>query len=267
MNEDHPEDRPYESTASTPMENPMGNPEGERIAKYMARAGVASRRESEKLIEQGIVTVNGKTLTTPAFKVTGEEDIRVDGTRVGAHEPTRVFRYHKPRGLVTSHRDEKERETVFDSLPQDLPRVISVGRLDLNTEGLLLLTNDGELARHLELPATGWTRRYRVRAYGYVTQKRLDVLAKGITVAGVKYGEITAKVDSTKGHNSWITMSFKEGKNREIRKVLEHLDLKVTRLIRTSYGPFMLGALKEGEIEEVTPKQLGELVGPKWVKS
>ncbi len=247
--------------------NNMGAPDGERIAKYMARAGVASRRESENLIAQGIVTVDGKTLTTPAFKVTGTEDIRVDGTRVGAKQPTRLFRYHKPQGLVTSHRDEKGRDTVFDSLPKELGRVISVGRLDLNTEGLLLLTNDGELARHLELPATGWTRRYRVRAYGYITQKRLDVLAKGIVVDGVRYGEIIAKLDSTKGHNSWITMAFKEGKNREIRRVLEHLDLQVNRLIRTSYGPFMLGALKEGEIEEVTPKQLGELVGSQWVKS
>jgi len=246
--------------------NSMGDPDGERIAKYMARAGVASRRESEKLIAQGIVTVNGVTLNTPAFKVTGAEDIRVDGTRVGGHEKTRLFRYHKPAGLVTSHKDEKERQTVFDTLPPALPRVISVGRLDLNTEGLLLLTNDGELARHLELPATGWTRRYRVRVYGYVTQKRLDKLAKGIVVDGVVYGEIQAKLDSTKGHNSWVTMSFKEGKNREIRRVMEHLDLTVNRLIRTSYGPFMLGSLREGDIEEVTPKQLGELIGPKWVK-
>jgi 23S rRNA pseudouridine2605 synthase len=239
---------------------------GERIAKYLARAGVGSRRECERLIEQGIVTVEGKVLDTPAFKVTGTEDIRVDGARVGGKEKTRLFRYYKPVGLVTTHKDPEGRPTVFDALPPGLPRLISVGRLDLNTEGLLLLTNDGELARHLELPSTGWVRRYRVRVYGYVTQARLDTLAKGIEVEGLKYGPITAKLDSTKGHNSWLTVSFREGKNREIRRVMESLDLKVNRLIRLSYGPFQLGGLKDGEVEEVTPKAMEELLGKKWIK-
>ena len=239
---------------------------GERIAKYLARAGVGSRRECERLIEQGIVTVDGKVLESPAFKVTGAEDIRVDGSRVGGKEKTRLFRYYKPVGLVTTHKDPEGRPTVFDALPPGLPRVISVGRLDLNTEGLLLLTNDGELARHLELPSTGWVRRYRVRVYGYVTQARLDTLKDGVEVEGIKYGPITAKLDSTKGHNSWLTVSFREGKNREIRRVMESLELKVNRLIRLSYGPFQLGGLKEGEVEEITPKAMEELLGKKWVQ-
>jgi len=239
---------------------------GERIAKYLARAGVGSRRECERLIEQGIVSVDGKVLQTPAFKVTGSEDIRVDGTRVGSKEKMRLFRYYKPVGLVTTHKDPEGRPTVFDALPPGLPRVISIGRLDLNTEGLLLLTNDGELARHLELPSTGWVRRYRVRVYGYVTQGRLDRLEKGIEVEGIRYGPITAMLDSTKGHNSWLTVSFREGKNREIRRVMEALDLTVNRLIRLSYGPFQLGSLKEGDVEEVTPKAMEELLGEKWTQ-
>lgn len=242
-------------------------PEGsERIAKYLARVGVGSRRECERLIEQGIVSVDGKVLETPAFKVTGKEDIRVDGSRVGGKERTRLFRYHKTQGLVTTNKDPEGRPTVFEALPPGLPRVISVGRLDLNTEGLLLLTNDGELARHLELPSTGWVRRYRVRVYGYVTQSRIDKLADGIEVDGIRYGPITAKLDSTKGHNSWLTVSFREGKNREIRKVMESLDLQVNRLIRLSYGPFQLGSLKEGEVEEVSEKNLDELLGVKWAQ-
>ena len=241
--------------------------DGERIAKYLARAGVGSRRECERLIEQRIVSVDGKILTTPAFKVTGSEDIRVDGSRIAGKEKMRLFRYYKPVGLVTTHKDPEGRPTVFDALPPGLPRVISIGRLDLNTEGLLLLTNDGELARHLELPSTGWVRRYRVRVYGYITQSRLDKLEKGINVEGIQYGPITAKLDSTKGHNSWLTVSFREGKNREIRRVMEAFDLTVNRLIRLSYGPFQLGGLQEGDVEEVTPKAMEELLGEKWTKN
>ncbi len=237
--------------------------DGERIAKYLARAGVASRREAERLIEQGIVTVNGEVLTTPAFKVTPDMDIRVDGTRVGAKQKTRLWRYHKPDDLVTTHKDPQGRPTVFDSLAGRLPRVISVGRLDLTTEGLLLLTNDGGLARHLELPSTGWTRRYRVRAYGKVTQGKLDELKDGVEIDGVSYRSIKATLDQVQGGNVWMTMSLSEGKNREIRTVCRHLDLHVNRLIRTAYGPFQLGALKKGEFEEASGKQLREQLGPK----
>ncbi|MFZ5616805.1 MAG: pseudouridine synthase [Pseudomonadota bacterium] len=237
--------------------------QGERIAKYLARAGVASRREAEKLIEQGIVTVDGKILTTPAFKVTPGMDVRVDGTRVKSKEPPRLWRYHKPSGLVTTHKDPQGRPTVFDAVADRLPRVISIGRLDLTTEGLLLLTNDGALARQLELPANAWIRRYRIRAYGKTDQKSLDDLAKGVVIDGVGYKPIRAKLDQTKGGNVWITASITEGKNREIRKVMEHLGLKVNRLIRTAFGPFQLGGLPEGEVEEVPSKQLREQLGEK----
>ncbi len=241
--------------------------EGERIAKYLARAGVASRREVEKLIEQGIVTVDGAVLTTPAFKVTPGMDIRVDGTRVRSKEPPRLWRYHKPSGLVTTHKDPQGRQTVFDAIGDRLPRVISIGRLDLTTEGLLLLTNDGALARQLELPANAWIRRYRIRAYGKVDQKALDRLAQGIEIDGVVYKPIRATLDQTKGGNVWITASITEGKNREIRKVMEHLDLKVNRLIRTAFGPFQLGGLEESAIEEVPAKQLKEQLGAKTCES
>ena len=237
--------------------------DGERIAKYLARAGVASRREAEKLIEQGIVTVNGKTLTTPAFKVTPDMDIRVDGTRIGKPERPRLWRYHKPDGLVTTHKDPQGRATVFDALAGRLPRVISIGRLDLTTEGLLLLTNDGGLARLLELPSTGWTRRYRVRAYGRTTQRALDTLKDGVEIDGVQYGPIRAKLDQAQGGNSWVTLSINEGKNREVRNVMRHLDLQVNRLIRTAYGPFQLGKLPKGGIEEIPGKQLKEQLGQK----
>jgi len=240
--------------------------DGERIAKYLARAGVASRREAEKLIEQGIVTVDGKTLTTPAFKVTADMDIRVDGARIGKPERPRLWRYHKPDGLVTTHKDPQGRATVFSVLEGRLPRVISVGRLDLTTEGLLLLTNDGGLARILELPATGWTRRYRVRAYGRTTQGALDALKDGVEIDGVQYGPIRAKVDQVQGGNSWITMSINEGKNREVRTVMRHLGLTVNRLIRTSYGPFQLGKLQKGAVEEIPGKQLKEQLGAKICK-
>ena len=236
---------------------------GERIAKYLARAGVASRREAERLIEQGIVTVDGETLTTPAFKVTPEMDVRVDGTRIGKPEAPRLWRYHKPDGLVTTHKDPQGRPTVFDTLAGRLPRVISIGRLDLTTEGLLLLTNNGGLARQLELPSTGWTRRYRVRAYGRTTQGALDALKDGVEIDGVRYGPIRASVDQVQGGNSWITLSINEGKNREVRNVMRHLGLHVNRLIRTAYGPFQLGKLPKGEFEEVPGKQLKEQLGKK----
>lgn len=237
--------------------------DGERIAKFLARAGVASRREAEKLIEQGIVTVDGKTLTTPAFKVTGAMDIRVDGTRIGKAEAVRLWRYHKPDGLVTTHKDPQGRTTVFETLEGHLPRVISVGRLDLTTEGLLLLTNDGGLARQLELPSTGWTRRYRVRAYGRTNQKALDALKDGVEIDGIHYGPIRANLDQKQGGNSWITMSINEGKNREVRNVMRHLGLHVNRLIRTAYGPFQLGKLPVRGFEEIPGKQLKEQLGKK----
>ena len=236
---------------------------GERIAKYLARAGVASRREAERLIEQGIVTVDGTILTTPAFKVLPGMEVRVDGTRVGAKEPARLWRYHKPAGLVTTHKDPQGRPTVFDAVGPRLPRVISVGRLDLTTEGLLLLTNDGELARRLELPSTGWVRRYRVRAFGETTPQKLKALADGVSIAGVDYKPIKAELDQAKGENIWITVSLTEGKNREVRKVMEYLGLKVNRLIRTAYGPFQLGSLKKDAIEEIPTKQLKEQLGKK----
>lgn len=237
--------------------------EGERIAKYLARAGIASRREAEKLIEQGIVTVDGQVLTSPAFKVIEGMDVRVDGARVKTKEPPRLWRYHKPAGLVTTHKDPQGRPTVFEALAERLPRVISIGRLDLTTEGLLLLTNDGALARQLELPANAWVRRYRIRAYGRTSQDELDKLGNGVTIDGVDYKPIRAKLDQVKGGNVWITASITEGKNREIRKVMEHLGLKVNRLIRTAFGPFQLGALPEGAVEEVPSKQLKEQLGAK----
>lgn len=251
---------------------------GERIAKYLARAGVASRREAEQLIEMGVVTVDGETLTTPAFKVLPGMEVKVDGTRVGAKEPARLWRYHKPAGLVTTHKDPQGRPTVFDavagreggllkssgpSAASRLPRVISVGRLDLTTEGLLLLTNDGALARRLELPSTGWVRRYRVRAYGPADPNKLAALSQGIAIDGVAYKPIRAELEQFQGGNAWIAISLTEGKNREVRKVMEHLGLKVNRLIRTAYGPFQLGGLKKGAIEEVTTKQLREQLGKK----
>lgn len=235
--------------------------ESDRIAKVLARAGVCSRRDAERLIAEGRVSVNGKKLDTPAFKVTAKDDIRVDGKRISAAEPARMWRYHKPSGLVTTHRDPKNRPTVFERLPKDLPRVISVGRLDLTSEGLLLLTNDGALARKLELPANGWIRRYRARAFGAITQAELDTLKKGVTIEGVRYGPIEAALDRKQGGNAWITLSLSEGKNREVRRVLEGLGLKVNRLIRIAYGPFQLGAMKPGDVEEIPRKVLREQIG------
>ncbi|MBT8473092.1 MAG: rRNA pseudouridine synthase [Marinicaulis sp.] len=235
----------------------------ERIAKFLARAGVASRREAEKLIEQGIVTVDGETLTTPAFKVTSDMDIRVDGTRIGKPDAPRMWRFHKPDGLVSTHKDPQGRPTVFESLEGRLPRVISVGRLDLTTEGLLLLTNSGDLSRLLELPSTGWTRRYRVRAFGRVAQKDLDALKDGVEIDGIQYGPVRAKLDQVQGGNVWITLSINEGKNREVRNLMRDLDLHVNRLIRTAYGPFQLGKLRKGEVDEIPGKQLREQLGKK----
>jgi 23S rRNA pseudouridine2605 synthase len=248
---------------------------GERVAKALARAGVASRREVERLIEGGRVAINGKVLETPAVKVMPGDILTVDGAVIGEAEATRLWRYHKPAGLMTTHSDPQGRATVFQHLPEGLPRVISVGRLDLNTEGLLLLTNDGGLSRALELPATGWVRRYRARAFGHTTQAKLDKLKDGITVEGVAYGPIEARLDKAhtpykeggpekeKGPaNLWITLSLTEGKNREVRRVLEAIGLKVNRLIRLSYGPFALGTLEVGQVEEVGPRVIREqLVG------
>ncbi len=233
-----------------------------RIAKMIARAGVCSRRDAERLIEAGRVVVNGKKLKSPALNVSERDEILVDDKPLPQKQPVRLWRYHKPRGRVTSHKDPQGRPTVFDSLPDHLPRVISVGRLDYNTEGLMLLTTDGGLARHLELPSTGWRRRYRVRAFGKITQAELDGLKKGITIDKVRYGPIEAQIERD-GANSWINMSISEGKNREIRRVLEHLGLQVSRLIRLSYGPFQLNELTVGAVEEVKRRVLAEQLGKK----
>ena len=243
-----------------------GPKRSERIAKVMARAGIASRREVERLIGLGKVAVNGKILDTPAVLVTRDDVITVDGKPIGSAEATRVWRYHKPAGLLTSHTDPAGRPTVFDALPSGLPRVLSVGRLDLNTEGLLLLTNDGELSRALELPSTELVRQYRARARGRVSQLQLDSLKDGVTVDGIHYGPIEATLDKAKeseGHspaNLWISVSITEGKNREVRKVLEHLGLTVNRLIRLAYGPFQLGTLPVGSVEEVGPRVIREML-------
>jgi 23S rRNA pseudouridine2605 synthase len=240
-----------------------GQASGERVAKALARAGIASRREVERLIAAGRVSLNGEVLKTPAIKVAPGDVLKVDGKPVGAAEATRVWRYHKPVGLVTTHSDPKGRPTVFGHLPPGLPRVISVGRLDLNSEGLLLLTNDGALARALELPATGVVRRYRARARGRATQAELDALKDGLTVEGVHYGPIEARLDKAREQgagpaNLWITLTLTEGKNREVRKVLEALGLTVNRLIRLTYGPFQLGTLASGAVEEVGPRVIRE---------
>lgn len=234
---------------------------GDRVAKVIARAGICSRREAEKYIEQGRVTVNGETLDTPGVKVTASDDVRVDGERLPSLETARLWLFNKPTGLITTHKDERGRPTVFDVLPKSLPRVISVGRLDLNSEGLLLFTNDGGLARELEHPSRGWTRRYRARVYGDVKEKMFEPLARGATVEGVKYGAINVKLDNKPGVNTWLTVTLKEGKNREIRKVMEHVGLKVSRLIRTAYGPFQIGNLKIGVTKEVPKKVLKEQLG------
>ena len=238
---------------------------GERIAKVIARAGLASRREAEAWIEAGRVAVNGAVITSPALNVTPSDRIAVDGTPLRARARTRLFLYHKPRGLMTTHSDPQGRDTIFRALPKGLPRLISVGRLDINTEGLLLLTNDGGLARVLELPATGWLRRYRVRALGRVQQEALDRLRGGVTIEGIHYGPIEATLDREQGANVWLTFAIREGKNREVRKVLESLGLKVNRLIRIAFGPFELGNIDDGDVKEIETDALREALGPEII--
>jgi 23S rRNA pseudouridine2605 synthase len=238
---------------------------GERIAKVIARAGLTSRREAEEWIAAGRVAVNDAVIRSPALNVTERDRIVVDGEPLPTRERTRLFLYHKPRGLLTSHADPRGRPTIFEHLPKHLPRLISIGRLDFNTEGLILLTNDGALARVLELPATGWQRTYRVRAHGSVTQARLNELRTGVTIDGIRYGAIEATLDRVQGSNPWLTFAIREGKNREVRNVLGHLGLEVARLIRVSFGPFQLGELAEGAVEEVSTRTLREQLGERVV--
>lgn len=239
----------------------MSDAKGERIAKVLARAGICSRREAERWIAEGRVAVNDTVLTTPAVTVSAADTVVVNGNPLPAPQVTRLWRYHKPAGLLTSHGDPQGRPTIFTALPAVLGRVISVGRLDLNSEGLLLLTNDGGLARRLELPATGWSRRYRVRVHGQVDEAQLKALAAGVTVSGIRYGPVQARLDKVQASNAWLTVSLREGKNREVRKIMEYLGLAVTRLIRVAYGPFQLGKLEKGEVTEVPAKVLREQLG------
>ena len=234
---------------------------GERIAKVIARSGVCSRRDAEKLITEGRVAVNGQQIATPALNVAADALITVDGKPIREAQPTKLWRYHKPIGLVTTHRDPEGRPTVFSRLPTSMPRTISIGRLDINSEGLLLLTNDGELARKLELPAQGWVRRYRVRLFGSVTQEQLNRLAQGVTVDGVRYQPVKAELERARGPYAWAIVSLQEGKNREIKRVMEYLGLKVARLIRVSFGPFHLGHLPEGAVAEIPAKVWREQLG------
>ncbi len=249
---------------ATPNENfEDGKAAGERVAKVIARSGLCSRREAEALIEEKRVSVNGALIESAALDVLSSDTVLVDGKPLSAREPPRLWRYHKPKGRVTTHKDPEGRPTVFEALPEGLPRLISVGRLDFNTEGLLLLTNDGDLARHLELPSTGWTRRYRVRAYGQVSEAQLQELAGGLIINRMSYGPIEASLEREQGDNVWISISIREGKNREVRRIMEHLGLTVNRLIRISFGPFMLGELETGEVEEVKTAVLKDQLGPR----
>jgi 23S rRNA pseudouridine2605 synthase len=235
--------------------------QSQRIAKAIARSGFCSRRDAEKIIAEGRVTLNGKRLDTPAVNVTEKDRILIDGKPLPERSEVRLWRYHKPKGRVTTHRDPQGRPTVFEAMPEDMPRVISIGRLDLNTEGLLLLTNDGDLARHLESPATAWVRRYRVRVHGKVDETALERLGRGVEIEGVKYGPVEAKLDRVQGTNAWLTLGLREGKNREIRKIMDHLGLDVGRLIRISFGPFQLGDMETGAVEEVKRRILAEQIG------
>ena len=243
-----------------------GKPNGERIAKVIARSGLCSRRDAEVLIGEKRVSVNGTVIESAALDVSPEDKVLVDGMPLASRQPPRLWRYHKPKGRVTTHKDPEGRPTVFEALPEDLPRLISVGRLDFNTEGLLLLTNDGDLARHLELPSTGWARRYRVRAFGQIEQSKLDELAGGLKTGGVNYGPIEATLEREQGDNVWITLLIREGKNREVRRIMEHLGLTVNRLIRVSFGPFTLGDLEPGQIEEVKTSVLKDQLGPRLTR-
>lgn len=242
-------------------------PKGERIAKIIARAGLCSRREAERWIEAGRVSVAGKVLDTPAFTLSDPETVLVDGKPLPAAASTRLWRYHKPPGVMTTERDPEGRPTVFERLPAGLPRVMTIGRLDMSSEGLLLLTNDGALKRHLELPTTGWTRRYRIRVYGRVEQEKLASLTGGVTVDGMRYGAIQATLERQEGANAWISIGLREGKNREIRKVMEHLGYTVNRLIRTAYGPFQLGSLARNAVEESPGKVVRDQLGKKLAAS
>ena len=252
---------------STEAHEPGQVREGQRIAKLMARAGLCSRRDAEQWIAAGRVSVNGEVLTKPAFNVSEADDVRVDGEPLRAVERTRLFLFHKPRGLVTTARDPEGRPTIFGALPEDLPRVVAIGRLDINSEGLLLLTNDGGLSRVLELPATGWLRRYRVRAHGGITQEQLDALRDGVSIDGIDYLGIEARFERQQGSNVWLTMGLREGKNREIKRVLEHMGLSVNRLIRVSFGPFELADLEEGAVVEVRTRVLRDQLGPKLARA
>ncbi len=250
---------PKEAAYPVAMTDPT--PSGDRIAKVLSRAGVASRREAERMIADGRVSVNGKVIDSPALNVTDKDRIAVDGKQVGDPDPPRMWLYHKPAGLVTTERDEKDRPTVFASLPDTMPRVMSVGRLDLNSEGLLLLTNDGAVKRKLELPSTGWLRRYRVRIKGSASEAQLDQLRQGITVEGITYQPMEVTFDRQQGANAWLTIALREGKNREIRRAMQAIGATVNRLIRVSYGPFQLGELKAGEVEELKQRVVRDQIG------
>ena len=242
----------------------MNTLSGERIAKKLSRAGVCSRREAERWIEAGRITVDGKKISRPGTKVTPMSDIRVDGKPIVQPQEVRLWRYHKPRGLLCTNRDPQKRTIIFDRLPAELPRVMSVGRLDFDSEGLLLLTNDGTLARRLELPKTGWVRRYRVRVYGTPGQTEINALADGIKIKTIQYGAIVITIDSSKGSNSWLTVSLREGKNQELRKIFEYLGFPINRLIRTAYGPFQLGKLQKEGVSEIGRGILKDQLGIKF---
>ena len=254
---------PFRNPPIRAMASDMSNdtPKGDRIAKVLARAGLASRREAERMIEAGRVTVNGKKIDSPALNVTDKDRITVDGKPLAEPDAARLWLYHKPTGLVTTHKDEQGRETIFDALPEDMPRVMSVGRLDLNSEGLLLLTNDGGIKRQLELPSTGWLRKYRVRVNGRPTEDTFAPLRKGIILEGKKFQPMQVSLDRQQGANAWLTVGIREGRNREIRRAMEAVGLSVNRLIRVSYGPFQLGNLKSGEVEEVRRRVMRDQLG------